>query len=129
MIRFRNHLPFTFFYIILFIIGIVIYKDYGISWDEGMQRNDNGIVNYNYINYNNYDALINGNEKFHGPVVEIAFIYLEKAFGLKTSRDIYQFRHLLTFLIFFTMIFFFYRLLIDEFKNRWLALTGTLFLV
>lgn len=103
----RHHIAFFILFIGLLLTGISVYKDYGISWDEEMQREDNGIVNYNYIHSGNYESLINGNEKYHGPAFEIALIYIEKILDLKRTRNIYLMRHFVTFLVFILSIFFF----------------------
>lgn len=129
MYRLRDHIPFIILFSVLLVTGLIIYKDYGISWDEGMQRNDNGLVNYNYIHNNDYESLINGNEKYHGPAFEIALIYIEKAFALKSTREIYLMRHLVTFLVFFISVYFFYRISYEELRDTWIALAGTTFLI
>ena len=43
----KNNYPYFIFFII-FIIQILIYSDYGLSWDESFSRL-NGIVSFNYI--------------------------------------------------------------------------------
>jgi hypothetical protein len=125
----KSHLPFFILAFVLFITGLFIYKDYGFSWDEDSQRRENGLVNYNYIHNNNYQALIEGNEKYHGPAFEIALIYIEKAFNLKSSRDIYLMRHLVNFFVYFISVLFFYFIIYKEFKKRHIAFIGTLFFI
>ena len=36
------------FFIILILIGLFVFADYGVSWDEPTERNT-GMVNLNYI--------------------------------------------------------------------------------
>lgn len=36
------------FFILYFFVGILIFRDYGISWDEPISRN-NGLVAYRYV--------------------------------------------------------------------------------
>ena len=46
--KFKINLLIFFIFLIYFIIGINIYKDYGISFDENINR-DNGFVSLKYI--------------------------------------------------------------------------------
>ena len=62
----QKQIVFTFF-ALFFIIGALIYKDYGMSWDEEMQWKNNGTVVYDYIFHGKIDNLLWGNEKYHGP--------------------------------------------------------------
>ena len=40
------------FFAALFIIGLSIYRDYGLTWDDEISRLDTGYVNLGYIVYN-----------------------------------------------------------------------------
>ena len=46
--KFKINLLIFFIFLIYFIIGVNIYKDYGISFDENINR-DNGFVSLKYI--------------------------------------------------------------------------------
>ena len=124
----RAHLPFVIFFISFFITGLVVCPDYGISWDEAVQRGDNGTVNYNYIRTGDRQELMNGNEKYHGPAFEILLVTIEKVSGFEDLKDIYLLRHYITFITFAISVLFFYLLCLKNF-NRMIALTGAIFLV
>ncbi len=91
----------AFFGVVYLFSGFLSLNQFGISYDEEIQRYNNGLYNYNYITGENKESLINGNEKYHGPVFEVALILVEKAFKLTDKKDIYFARHLVNFLVFF----------------------------
>jgi hypothetical protein len=117
------------FFVLFFITSLSIVKDYGISWDEEFQWRQNGEINYNYIFHNDRKALLDGNEKYHGPAFELILVLVQKALHLSDSRDVFFARHLVTFLTFFTGVIFFYFLCKRVFKSWKIALTGCIFLV
>jgi hypothetical protein len=112
-----------------FITGLLIYKDYGISWDEMFQRSG-GVVNLKYIFeflnlksflsifFDNIPVIPNSveslddwkNEKhlqrFYGVSFDLPAVIIEYLIYGHTDDEqkIYQLRHLLTFLVFFSGI-------------------------
>ena len=42
----------TVFFTIYFLLGLFIYKDFGVSWDEPIQR-QYGLDTYNFVHYKN----------------------------------------------------------------------------
>ena len=106
----RSHLPFLVLFISLLVVGFTIYDDYGISWDEPISRENNGIINYDFIRTGDYKQLITGLEKYHGPAFEILLVNIEHVCGLHDTKDIFLMRHLVTFLIFVLSVFIFYLL-------------------
>ena len=125
----KRDLPFIIFFVLFLITGLSIYRDYGVSWDEPISRDSNGILNYDFIRTGNPEAVIKGNEKYHGPAFEIALVIAEKIIKPTDFRQTYFLRHLLTFIVFAVSILFFYKLCIKYFKDEWLALTAVAFLV
>jgi hypothetical protein len=117
------------FFVLFLITGLSILKDYGLSWDEEYQWKDNGEIVYNYIFNDETSALLNGNEKYHGPAFELILVFVEKALTLGDTRDVYLMRHFLTFLTFFISVIFFYYLCKQCFKTWKLSLIGCIFLV
>ena len=115
------------FFIILFGIGLSIFSDYGISWDEKFQR-DYGHTVYNYI-FKGDEKLFSHRDRYYGPVFEVLLVFIEKVFNLSDSRDIHLMRHLATFLIFFTGVCFFYQLCKYRFQNWEIGILGSLFLI
>lgn len=125
----RHKLVVIMFFVLFFISSASVLKDYGLSWDEEFQWKDNGEVVYNYVFNDEREALLQGNEKYHGPAFELILVFAEKALGLWDTRAVYLMRHCLTFLTFFISVIFFYFLCIRCFKSWKLALIGCIFLV
>jgi hypothetical protein len=109
------------------VLGLMGYQDYGIAWDEPLQR-DIGLRTYNYVFKG--DTTLNGfKNRDYGVAVELPLIFLEKAFRLKDSRDIYLMRHLVTHLFFLLSAFAFYLLIWTLYRNKILAVSGYLMLL
>jgi len=125
----RNHRPFLIFYVLFLLVGFLTFKDYGISWDEPACRIDIGITNHNFIFKGDYNSLLYSNAKYHGPSFEIILYEVERLFNIEDSRNIYLMRHMLTFLLFAVAVLFFYKLCRRYFKNEWIAILGSMFLV
>jgi hypothetical protein len=125
----RQRLVVLTFFVLFFITAVCILKDYGLSWDEQYQWRDNGEIVYNYIFNEETEALLQGNEKYHGPAFELILVFAQKALDLSDTRDVYLMRHFLTFLTFFISVVFFYQLCKQLFKSWKLALIGCIFLV
>ena len=110
-----NYLTYIFFGVYL-LIGINIYKDYGITTDEPFQRTSGyywylWIINNFFSDYANFEFL---NENFnnmewsqefknglfleYGVIFDLFAVFVEDIFNLE---NVYQKKHLLTFLIFF----------------------------
>ena len=142
----KNFLSFILFSSIL-LFGIFSFKDYGISTDEKFHR-DNGSFYYKYVkNFfhgpnssitNNAEKLINENIKAGGAIVGVPSVqpvifdlvsefFIEKL-NIKSSKHIYQFRHLLNFIFFFIGLYFFYKLISRRYKSYIYPLIGVLFL-
>ncbi len=96
------------FFLALVLIGVLLYKDFGIPSDAIWSR-EMGLVNLKYIaetfNINaitsrlpsalpNLETYPDGD---HGPVFELLAICLEWILELQSDRDIYQYRNLLTY--------------------------------
>ena len=105
-------LPVLFFGLYL-ILGLSVYTDYGISFDEHWGR-ENGIINAKYIVQQlappsfNGEALCAGcpnlkdyQDADHGPVFEIGTTFLEYILKIEDPGAIYKLRHLCSFLLFF----------------------------
>ncbi len=115
------------FFISYFILGISIYSDYGISFDENINRT-NGFVSLNYvINFLNLNFDISPFYKSvpliseyidreYGIVFDLPAAAIEVMLGIKNTKDIYLLRHLMTFLVFFLSTICFYILCLNIFK-------------
>jgi hypothetical protein len=110
-------------------VGLYVYRDYGISWDEEFSRTDCGQLNYDFVRTLDSRSLLMGNEKYHGPAFELLLVALEHGIGLTDSRDIFFMRHLVTFLTFYAAVFVFFLLLRERFDDWKIAVCGVLFLI
>ncbi len=117
---------FLLFFIFL-LVGINVYQDYGVAWDEPLQRGP-GLLSYNYIFKGNNELLTSPNDN-HGTGFELLLIIIEKAMRLTDTRDIYLMRHLVTHIFFLLSALSFYFLVYRLFKNKWLASLGFLLVV
>ena len=122
------------FFIGYLFTGLILFNDYGLSWDEIIQR-DIGIMNYKYITEGD-QKLIGDPDKYHGPFFELLLFTLEIGLnGLRggdaylDSRTVYFLRHLVTFVMFYISVFFFYLLCKHRFNSWKVGLLGSLFLI
>lgn len=139
------------FFLIYFVVGLTIYKDYGIGWDEGICIRS-GVINsleinkkFNYLIlskeevnkliYNaGYGSKISDLDKFmdkyYGSINEI--VLLAPSFLLKLHHDtqsVIYIRHFMIFFIFWISTIFFYKILFERFNNIFVALVGAAFLI
>ena len=134
-----------FVFIILMIIGSIIYKDYGFNIDEKFHRS-NGFYWLNYIaQYFNLDNLslisqeklnsitgftlsdINFYNKY-GVAFDVPAALLEIILKIDTPLGVYQLRHYLVFLYFILGLFFLYKLILRRFRNENLAIIAVILL-
>ncbi|MES2176853.1 MAG: glycosyltransferase family 39 protein [Gemmatimonadota bacterium] len=100
------------FFVGFLLVGLLVFRDYGISWDEGNTR-EFGVMNINHVvpNVRALDSLRAEKgrdfERF-GPAYEIFLVHVEKALQLKSMRTVFFVRHLLTFLTFYLGVVIFY---------------------
>ena len=106
------------------VVGFLIYEDYGLSTDEPAQRAI-GQTSLTYLaNLFGIAFLLDGatplidpasvflsqRDRDYGVAFELPAEFFAKVLHLG-SRDAYYFRHLLTFLVFYIAVYFFYRLI------------------
>ena len=116
------------FFIIYFFIGISSFKDYGISWDENSAR-IRGAYSARYVVFGD-QTLHTLRYKYHGPAFEMFLAAIEGGLNLtKNTRHVFLMRHLVTFLLFFMGVWFFYLLCKRRFQSWKMGLLGSLFLV
>ena len=115
------------FFVAFLLLGLAVFRDYGISWDEIPTRQF-GIM---YVTHQVPDvAALNALraekgpafERF-GPLFEIILVRAETLMFRADVRSVFYMRHLATFLLFYLGVVFFYRLCRDRFGG-WLALAG-----
>ena len=109
-------------------IGIIIFRAYGVSCDEGAQR-ITGILALKYAVRGDQNLLIHENRDY-GPVFEMFLVGIEATLNLTGNpRVVYLMRHLFTFLLFYAALFFFYLLCKYRFQSWKIGLLGCLFLI
>ncbi len=132
----------TLFFLGFLCLGLTVYKDYGISFDEPAQRLI-GVTNLNYIAQKfNLTSIINNEslaqfptkldqitDRDYGVIFELPAAFMEHALDLKQERDIYHARHLLTFLFFFAGVFAVYRMAQRRFNDWRVGLLAATFLI
>jgi hypothetical protein len=128
------------FFLALLVLGLSVYRDYGISWDEANQRLT-GAVTVKYLAEmfhiptsiapwtQGVPSLAEYRDRDYGVAFEAPAFVLEKLFRLTDSRDIYMFRHLLTFLVFLGGVYAVYRLSERRFLDWRAGLLPALFLI
>ena len=107
------------FFAALLLIGLTIYPDYGISWDEYNQL-EIGKANYRFLTKGITD-LFEMRDARYGPLFEI---FLVRVMDQSTPRAMYLSRHLWTFVSFYMGVGAFYFLARKAFRSDWLALLG-----
>jgi hypothetical protein len=111
MTKLLKHISVGLFFILLLLLGISRYRDYGISWDETKQRLT-GAVTLKYLAEafhvpasrvpwkERLPSLATYPDRDYGVAFEAPAFALEQLLRLKDYRGVYMFRHLLTFLVF-----------------------------
>jgi Dolichyl-phosphate-mannose-protein mannosyltransferase len=135
-----NPLPLAFFTLLL-LTGIFIYRDYGLSFDEEIER-ITGLVTFKYllqtfspgiipqVNWlQNIPDLKTYQDRHYSPLFHLLCIFTKIIFQVKGSRETYFLTHLINFLVFCAGCFFFYKIIKHRYKQEGMALVGTLFLV
>lgn len=111
----------------LLVTGLSLYRDYGISWDEPVQR-EYGTRVYAYA-VDGDESLLADRHRVYGPVFEVLLVSLERGLSLEDLRDIYFMRHLVTFLMFALGTVFFFLLSARVLGDWRLGLVGAVLMV
>ncbi|UOQ54220.1 hypothetical protein [Hymenobacter cellulosivorans] len=129
------------FFALLTLLGILLHRDYGLSWDEQLDRL-NGIISVKYVALRLAPELARQQESFaaipdmsqnedvdHGVVFQMPLTVLEKVVGAEDPRDVYFLRHLVTFLTVVAGTYALYRLGTLRFRSWALGLLGATLLI
>jgi hypothetical protein len=132
------------FFTIYFLIGLWIYKDYGIGIEEHFQRQNGfywlekilnffkldhissvALEKYNAIRF--YDPSLPNSQffNFYGFVFDATAAFAEVIFKLNDSKLYFGIRHLFNFIFYFVSSIFFYLILKRRFKDRIVIFLGT----
>ena len=129
------NLPVILIFSSYLIIGILIYDDYGISFDEFNHR-INGFVALNFFreifSLDIYPGLEHSGKAFaestkqYGVLFDLPMAFIEKKFHIEDSKNYFLLRHFFNFIIFYISSIFFYLLLKKRFSIK-LSIIGLLF--
>lgn len=111
----------------LIITGLSLFSDFGISWDEPVQR-EYGRMVYEYVREGNEEMLAD-RHRVYGPAFELLLYSAERGLGLEDSRNVYLMRHLVTFIMFAVGVAFFYLLASRIFESYKMGMVGAILLV
>lgn len=123
---------FSIFFTFL-LIGIISFKDYGISIDEHFHH-INGQHYYSFFKglffndgeYLTYEELKNSFKAHHfkNPAIfDFIIVFLAETFEIKDTKNIYQLRHLSIFILFLVGLYYFYLILKKRFKNNFFIIS------
>ncbi len=122
-----KRLPIVVFFALYLIIGLVVYRDYGVSWDEHISR-ENGKLSYFYITTGDRQLLTHV-ERYHGSAFELPLYFIETIFPNRSPQQIFAQRHVLTFLYFYLGAIAFFHIIKIVFKSSTLGIIGSIFLI
>lgn len=139
------HYSHIILFFIFFLVGLLIYKDYGFNIDETFNRKS-GFYWLNFLaeffRFEDFSLLTNEKlnkiidftmpwgeyAKVYSIIFDVPAAFLELVININNPNKFYMLRHLLTFLLFFLGIIYFYKLILNRFCSRYLALIGSAFL-
>ena len=121
----------------IFMSGVSLYQDYGISFDEKFLRTNASfwykyakdfLLDPNSANVLNSENLIRQKIETNDfvesvpsiqpvPFVIVSEFFIEM-FDIKGSKNIYQFKHFFNFFIYFIGLYFFYKLIAKRYKSH-----------
>ncbi|TGE05494.1 ArnT family glycosyltransferase [Hymenobacter fodinae] len=138
----RPWLIVSLFFLLLLVLGLSIYPDYGVSIDEPVSRK-NGMITLRHLMmrfnpefvakdpaFQPYEMpLMEYIDRDYGVAFETPVSYLERVLHLDTTKEQYLFRHLATFLVCWAGCIGFYQLARRRFNSWKWGLLGALWLV
>jgi hypothetical protein len=129
------------FFGVLGLLGIGLHRDYGLPWDEQLDRL-NGIISLKYValklapemarrqaSFAQIPDMRDNDDTDHGVIFQLPVLLLEKLVGADDSRDVYFLRHLATYFTYLAGVYVFYRLARQRFRSWQLGLLGAGLLV
>jgi hypothetical protein len=127
------------FFLVLLAVGLGVYRDYGISSDEPTSRT-NGAVTLKYVAERFAPSLLTGAasgleplnkylDQDYGVAFEAPAVALEVMLGIGDKKNVFMFRHLLTFLVALAGIYAVQRMTDRRFSDWRIGLLAAVFLV
>lgn len=136
----KPHLYVAIFFLIYLIIGISVYKDYGISWDEPSHR-EIAAVSAKYLlsifrpdfqppQFASLPALSEYSARQYGVVFDLPMYAADMLLGYNGKMpEAYYLRHLFNFFLFYISVFFLFLIVKNRFGSMGLGLAAALFLI
>lgn len=134
------------FFSIYLVVGILIYKDFGIGIEEHFQRKNGffwlksifSLTNFEQIketsNFKYQEILLNNPNlpdtnffNFYGVTFDLPLALIETLFRIEESKSYFEIRHLFTFIIFFISSIYFFKILKNRFNNSIIIFLGVFF--
>lgn len=136
----KKYFYISIFFLIYLIIGVSIYKDYGISWDEPTHREIAAVTakylasiftpDYHPPEFASLPPLADYSAKQYGVIFDLPMYFADILLGYKgATPEAYYMRHLCTFILFYLSAFFFFLIVKNRFKSWELGLVACLFLI
>ena len=130
------------FFALIFVLGLGIYRDYGLSIDENQSR-DNGMITLKYVgqmvapawivndhDFDKYNVpLAQYYDRDYGVAFETPVCLAERLLGYNDGGDKFLFRHLCTFLVCFGGLVAVFQLAKRRFRDWRLGLLAALWLL
>lgn len=124
---------------LLLLLGLLCFRDYGVSWDEEVLRT-NGMVSAKYVagllapewtarqaKFANIRDIHGYRDNDHGVLFELPLVLAAKVLGVADSRTYYLLRHLAVFLVFMAGVWALYQLARVRLRSwRWGLGVGSL---
>lgn len=92
----------------LLATGFALHRDYGVPWDEPIQRNYGQLVSRYVLQGDT--RLFSDPNRVYGPAHELALLAAERLLHARDTPDVFAVRHLFNFLVFVAGVGFLYRL-------------------
>ena len=96
--------------VVIFIIGLYIAKDFGISWDEGHHRDSGQRVLVYIVKFFGLEGIkpippglqeFDYMQKIYGPIFDIISAVIEEIFQINDMKNVFIMRHYLNFIFYF----------------------------
>lgn len=118
------YLPGIGLFLVTLILGIIVYKDYGMGWDEPLQRGP-ALLSWDYVFHGKMDLFTTETDN-HGAGFEMVLLAFEKGMNITDTRELYIMRHIVTHILFLLSSFAGYVLVYRLFRDKWIASLGFL---
>ena len=129
-----------FFFFIYLLSGLFIVNSFPVTPDETLHR-ENGFISLKYISdlfnfdlklndfYGDIPFLYEDWRKTYGTLFDLPIAFIEFYFQIEDKKLVFLIRHIANFLIFYLSCIYFFFLLKNNFKNKYLSLVGVIILV